>query len=209
MNLSNFKLAIGIPCSWKNVDIDFAFSLITMKKPSNYVIIKSGNGRIDEMRNQIIEGAKQNNCSHILFLDADHIHNVETIPKLLSCEKPIVSGLSFMRTPPYEPVMFRGAINSYETVMEWEEGSLIEVDSVGGASLLVDMKVFEDVEPPYFQFWKNPSDDPNLFPIIGEDVVFCNKAKKAGYKIFVDTSCTNKHLGSIEVDKAYWESTIA
>lgn len=205
MNLTNFKLAIAIPLSWNYVDAGFAISLAAMKKPSNYVMIRSGIGRIDELRNQLIEGAKQNNCSHVLFLDTDHVHHLETIPKLLSCERSIVSGLSFMRTPPYEPVMFKGEINNYETITEWEKDSVIEVDSVGAASLLVDMKVFENIEYPYFQFWKNPSDDPSLYPVIGEDVVFCNKAKEAGYKIYVDTSCTNQHLGQIEVDQEYWE----
>lgn len=197
--MKNIKLAIAVPLSHNSVPLPFFESYVAMIKQCRHMFLHASSYQgVDHMRNQLIEGAIVYNCSHILFLDVDHRHHPETITKLLSHKLPIVSGLSYTRNADYEPCMFRGMINKYETITEWEENSLVEVDSVGASCLLVDMKVFNDIQRPYFKFMENP--DPTAKYGIGEDVVFCNKAKQAGYKIYVDTSCTNKHIGQIEVD---------
>lgn len=196
------KLAIATPLSGNVVPVEYFESVLAMKKPADYIFLRAGSYQgVAHMRNQLVEGAKQYGCTHILFLDVDHRHNIDTIPMLMSHNKPIVSGLSFMRQDPYEPCMFRGMINRYETVTEWEEDELVEVDSVGCACLLIDMEVFENIERPWFDFIANP--DPTVKYGIGEDVYFCNKAKMAGYKIYVDTSIQNSHLGIVEVNKEF------
>ena len=197
------KIGIGVPLSHENVPFAFLESLIAMRKPTNFILIRaSGYVGIANMRNQLVKAALENDCSHLLFLDIDHYHNPETMTRLLSHNKPIVAGLSFMRTEPYEPAMFRGQINSYKTVTEWEKNSLIEVDTVGCAAMLVQTEVFKKIGEPYFQFMKNPN--PDIPYDIGEDVCFCNKAKEFGYKIYVDTALPNKHMGYIGVDEDFW-----
>ncbi|MHB8871223.1 MAG: glycosyltransferase family 2 protein [Candidatus Doudnabacteria bacterium] len=200
--MKDIKLAIATPLTYNSVPIQFFESYLSMIKPCRHIFIHSGGYQgLDVIRNNLIDGARNLNCTHILFLDIDHRHHPETITKLLSHKKPIVSGLSYMRNDPYEPCIFRGMINAYETITEWNYGELIEVDSVGAACLLVDMKVFKDIQKPYFQFLPNP--DPMSRFGLGEDVVLCNKLKQAGYKIFVDTSCTNSHIGRVEVNKEF------
>lgn len=193
-----FKLAICTPITWSHVPIQFLDSMLGMIKPNNHVFLHSGGFRLDHIRNQLAKAAITMNCTHILFLDNDHYFEADTIKKLLSHDLPIVGGLSFQRVPPYEPVMYRGRINEYKTVTEWKEKSLVEVDTTGTGCLMIKREVFEKIDPPWFEFMKNP--DPNVPYGIGEDVIFCNKAKLEGYKIFVDTSCTNKHIGTVECD---------
>lgn len=202
--METLKIAIAVPLSSSSIPVEFFESYIALKKPTNHIFLRAGGYQgVAHMRNQLVNGAYQYGCSHILFLDIDHRHHPDTIPMLLSHEQPIVSGLSFMRQEPYEPCMFRGLINRYKTVMEWEKDELIEVDSVGGACLLVNMDVFKNISPPYFDFIQNP--DPTVKYGIGEDVYFCNKVKQVGYKIYVDTRCANKHIGSIEVDEGVYK----
>lgn len=202
--MKDTKLAIATPLSGNTIPVEFFESYIQMRKPHNHIFLRAGGYQgVAHMRNQLVDGARQYNCTHILFLDVDHRHNIDTISMLLSHNKPIVSGLSFMRQGDYEPCMFRGIINRYETVTEWEEDELVEVDSVGGACLLVDMKVFDDIKYPWFDFMVNP--DPAVKFGIGEDVYFMNKCKQAGYKIYVDTRCTNSHLGTIEVNEEVYK----
>lgn len=197
--MNNVKLAIASPLSHNSIPLPFFESYLAMVKPYKHMFLHAGGYQgVDHMRNQLIDGAIKYDCTHILFLDIDHRHHPETISKLFSHNKPIVSGLSYMRVEPFEPCMFTGMINKYETIREWEENSLIEVDSVGAACLLVDMKVFNKIKWPYFCFLPNPV--PEIPYSIGEDVVFCNKLKQAGYKIYIDTSCTNHHIGQIEVN---------
>ncbi len=206
--MKEIKLAIATPLTHKFVPIEFFESYLAMEKPVKHMFLLVGSYQgLDAMRNKLVDGAQKYGCTHILFLDVDHRHHPQTVSKLLAHNLPIVSGLSYMRNDPYEPCLFRGMINKYRTVTEWNENDLIEVDSVGAACLLVDMDVFKYISKPYFQFMKNPDQSSNFD--LGEDVVFCNKAKQAGYKIFVDTSCGNSHLGTVEVNKKFsdkWHS---
>ena len=202
--MKNIKIAIGVPLSHNSVPIEFFESFIQMKKPVSHMFLRAGGYQgVDSMRNQLVKAAMQYSCTHILFLDVDHRHHPDTIPKLLSHNLPIVSGLSYMRNDPYEPCLFRGIINNYKTVTEWEDGELIEVDSVGGACLLVDIEVLKKIKDPFLKFMENP--DPTVEFAIGEDVYFCNRAKQEGYKIYVDTSIQNSHLGIVEVNKEFSE----
>ena len=60
------------------------------------------------------------------------------------------------------------------------------------------MEVFYNLPAPWFQFVKTDQGT------IGEDFWFCQEARKAGYKIFVDTSVPSGHLATIEVtDQMY------
>jgi len=201
----NFKLAIALPITWAHVPVDFMTSLTVMQKPNNYTLIISNKGRIDDLRNQLVDSAKQQGCSHILFLDSDHHHSPDTIRKLVSHDLPIVGGLSFLRSPPFSPILMQGKINTFKFQTEWEDDSLVEVDATGCGSLLIRMDVFDKLRRPYFQFLDNP-DPTRKDTKVGEDVSFCVKAKEAGYKIFVDTSCQNDHLGQVKINKEFWEN---
>jgi len=203
--MGEIKIGIGMCNSTDFVPYVFFESFCKMQKPVPHVLLKAGGYQgLAVMRNQIVLTAKQYNCSHVLFLDIDHEHNPLTIVKLLSHNLPIVSGLNFMRNDPFNPVMFRGKINAYEEVLEWGENELIEVDSVGAACLLVKMDVFDKIGMPFFSFMDNP--DPNVKFGIGEDVYFCNKVKQEGFKVIVDTSCTNKHYGYIGIDENFYKT---
>ena len=54
MKISNFKLAIGVPCTFPYIPISFFNSFVMMKKPE-FVFIPADNGPIDTLRNDIVE----------------------------------------------------------------------------------------------------------------------------------------------------------
>ena len=195
------NIAIGLPISWDFLHIPFFESWVSMKKPKHSVIIGS-RGRPDDMRNSIISQVlkSEENFSHILFLDIDHYHHPDTIVKLLSHNLPIVSGLSFRRSEPYDPIMFKQCGNKFKNITEWNDGELLEVDTVGAASLLADVEVFEKMKSPWFEMGYKFGGG-----VVSEDFAFCLKAKNLGYKIWCDSSCTNDHLGILNVNKSIWE----
>jgi len=202
--MEDLKICIGFPLSVNMVPVEFLESMLAMKKPMKHMFVRaSAYLGVDHMRNQLVEAAISYDCTHLLFLDTDHRHHPETIIKLLSLDLPIVSGLSFKRLPPFEPTMYMGEINSFETIMEWEPEALIEVDFVGAAAMLVKIDVLKEMKYPYFKFTKNP--DPEIKFDIGEDAYFCKQVKELGYKIYVDTALPNKHIGNVEVDQDFYE----
>lgn len=198
--MQELNIAIGLPCNWDFINIQFFESWVELKKPKHSVII-GNRGRVDDQRNSIIHAVlKDGSFSHILFLDTDHKHHPDTIPKLLSHDKLIVSGLSFRRSEPYDPIMFKEADNKFQNITEWEENELLEVDAIGAASLLVRTEVFQKMNTNKW-FEMNYAYGNG---VISEDFAFCLRARNLGYKIYCDTSCTNSHLGQLNVTQDTW-----
>ena len=199
MKISNFSLAIGIPCSFPSVPIDFFRSFALMEKPSYTLIIKT-NGPIDTLRNDIIEKAMAERCTHVLMLDIDQVYPVDTIPKLLSHNVSVVNAMVPRRYPPFDPIMLQLTSEGYKPMGygDWEDGELVEVDDTGTGCILYNLEVFKKIPYPWFEFKKHP--ETGL--VIGEDVGLCQKLQAAGYKIYVDTSVEIEHLTIIKINKA-------
>lgn len=129
----------------------------------------------------------------LFFLDSDMIPKADTIQRLLEWSQPIVSAMAFKRNPPYEPCfypkldydeMLKAPEYQVEYPTDWDRG-IAEVDGVGMACCLIRREVFEQTPKPWFF--------PE--PILGEDLAFCMRAKKAGFSIHVDTRVDCGHQG--------------
>jgi hypothetical protein len=197
-----FKLGIGLPCTWSHVPFPFFISFIAMERPE-FIVLPATNGPIDGMRNKIVEDAKRSGCSHLLMMDVDQVYPVDTVTRLLSHNKMVVGCLVHRRYPPFDPLVMRGSINHYETIEEWEDGDLIEVDATGTGCLMFDMKIFEDMPAPWFRFRENP--DPSIPGGVGEDIGFCSDLRERGYKIYVDTGVKCGHLSTLQVTKETYD----
>ena len=136
------------------------------------------------------------------MMDTDQIMPRDLIPKLMSHNLPVVGALIYRRYPPFDPLMFKGKINEFKNIKEWERDSLVEVGATGAGCLLLDMKIFYNIPGPWFKFIENPNKEKG--GVIGEDIYFCTKLKEHGYKIFVDTSVVCGHLSNITVDEGTW-----
>ena len=194
--INNFKFAIGFLCSWPHIPFPFFHSFVQMERPE-FVPLIATNGPVDGLRNKVIEDAKKLGVSHLFMPDMDQTYPVNTITKLLAHNLPVVGAKVHRRYPPFDPLMLKGDINSYYLIEEWEDGELVEVDATGTGCLMFDMRIFYDLSPPWFEFRPNP--DPERPGIVGEDMGFCSEVRKAGYKIYVDTSIQCGHLSTMEV----------
>ena len=120
------------------------------------------------------------------------LHNSDEYPErptaiqeLLSLELPIVSGLYWSKKG--VPAMWMPTENelTFQAVSQFPESSLIEVGVLGAGCLLIDMRVFDKIPPPWFK-WE--IDDPALQEgKFSEDFNWCIKARAAGFKIHVHT----------------------
>ncbi len=198
--ISNTYLGIGIPLNFPYVPAPFFDSFVQMEKPT-FEYIRKGNGGIAEMRNEIVETALQAGCSHLLMLDTDMIYPPNTLTKLLSCNLDVVGGLCFMRYPPFTPVLRVGEPGVYKNLdlEDYEEDSMIEVDATGTACIMFNMEVFKKIQSPWFSFDEHPNQ--LIGGVIGEDIGFCSKLRKTGYRIFVDTSVECGHIAHMNIDK--------
>lgn len=200
MRISNFSLGIGIPLSFQMIPSAFFDSFISMEKPP-FVYHRTSNGPIDEMRNNIVRGAIQAGNTHLIMMDVDQCYHTQTITKLLAHKLPVVGALVYRRYPPFDPLMLKGTMLKYQTIMEWEPESLVEVEATGTGCLLFDMQVFHKMPAPWFRARR----EPKTGQPIGEDIGFCADLRAAGYRIFVDTSIPAGHLSQIQITEGMWK----
>lgn len=191
--------------------------LINMVTPPGTAFVKVDNeSAVDRARNRLVESLTQ---SWLFFADADQSFPPEVLERLMSWNVDIVSGVVFKRTQEPMPMVYRydhkkeeGAEGYYYAPMLTEiknylaqyseilsksppavclpRTSLIECDGVGCGCLLINKRVFDTLEKPYFQCSESKNN--------GEDFYFCRKAQLAGFKIYCDPSVLCGHYGE------YW-----
>lgn len=209
----NEKIAIAIPHFGQLMYEAFWWSWSMMlgrtlsERPGNYVFLKplfpsqmaTEKRCIEEIRNNLVEQALDEVCTRFITLDTDQVYPSDMIIKLLSHDKPIVTGNVCRRYPPFGPILLRGKLHKYLSVPfeECYTGELVEIDATGAACMCIDMKVFLDIKYPWFEAVpKTEETEP-----VGEDINFCAAARAAGYQIFCDTSIEIGHLALREITK--------
>lgn len=153
----------------------------------------------------------------ILFIDADMSFRPDAVGRLVKVREEhdldIVGGLCFQRKAPHQPTLYmRETPNhgGYSFLEKWET-DLVEVDATGFAFILIHRRVFErmvtlDGQPGFT--WPAPEvalrmPPPNFFRWsdgFGEDLRFCQDAKAAGFKVFVDTRIQIDHTSEATIN---------
>jgi hypothetical protein len=140
---------------------------------------------VDEARNIIVEQAKAAGAKYLMFIDDDNLVPPFAIPRLLNLKAKVASGVYYTKYQPPTPVILKkDYVGGWD---KWTYGDVIDVDYIGLGCALIDMSVFDEMEPPYFKYSKGSIDPFKAEPHIGEDVYFCDKVLQAGHKIYVDT----------------------
>lgn len=156
-------------------------------------------------REQLADRALKFGMDYLLMLDDDMViyespdTGFDIFERLMKHKVDIVAPLAFSRNAPHFPVLYHTK-EGYDNVTKQEytittyiknypKNKLIECDAVGFGMVLIDMKVIRGMGKPYFMSTTGT----------GEDVLFCIKAKKAGFKVFMDTSVKLGHLANPKI----------
>jgi hypothetical protein len=202
------RLAICLPLVGDHIDKRFFVSWVIMDKPAEYNLIlptlHPGEfyDNIAAVRNHLAEQALINKCTHILMMDTDQIYPPDTVTKLIAHNLPIVGAKVHRRYAPFDPLLLRGSLGKYHRIPdeEWEAcDGLIEVDATGTGCTMFQSEVFRKLEFPWFKIIPGRGKRKS----VGEDVYMFSKAKKAGYRIFVDTSIEIGHLTMLEINRHF------
>lgn len=163
------------------------------------------NNYLEDARNKIVRMALDSKTTHLLFLDTDIIVPPNLIIRMFKeTNDPVVSGLYFTRIPPFEPVAYLEGefINgrNLHPITEYPEDKLIDVDLVGMGCCLIDCAFL-------LEMYKTFNGDGRWFafePGNGEDVWFCNRVRKMGYKPKLHTGLLCGHHANIIVIDDHW-----
>lgn len=145
-------------------------------------------------RNQgVLEALAGDGVDFILFLDSDMTFPAWTLRKLLDgamSGHDIVAGTYVKREPPYA-ILGKWAP---ETVLTNDR--LHEVEMLPTGCMLIARRVFETLPGPHWFQTPVVGEGPDA-TLIGEDVYFCEQARKAGFRIWLDTHLSGElgHIG--------------
>lgn len=193
------RILVGIPVERAISNASLVFHRFLEIAAQGPALLKQDYTRTDLARNRFAMKLLESNYTHLLMLDVDHVHPADIVQSLarwplMNPEIKIVGGLNFRRSEPYEPCAFiddpeTGSVNA---LASWSPG-LAEVDYLGTGSILIAREVFEAIEPPWFyNIYNIPANWADEWP--GEDIGFAEKARKAGFKMYVDTTTTSPHV---------------
>lgn len=214
------KLGIGIPCSFPLIWAPFFDSFMPAllhaqkafhKRGIQMELIRSTAGPVDEMRNYLVNKAINRNCSHLIMVDSDMILPlgvfVDMLYTALDDDIQVLGALCFRRYPPFEPIVYQGAINKHKRLLPFDDypvGDVLREPNLatGAACLLCDMDVFRKLPEPWFEFKRNP--DIVRGGTIGEDIGFCQKAKDNGIPVYIHTGVHVAHIGLFEINLDFY-----
>ena len=138
-------------------------------------------------RNELIQQAfKRKGWTHALFVDNDMTFPVGALKALLEDDKDIVGVQYRMRSEPFwinAWVKEEGGIRQLEKARA-DEGTH-EVAAVGMGLTLVRREVFVSLGAEAFSFKE----------FTGEDIEFCMKAERLGYKTWLNCNLQIGHIG--------------
>jgi len=197
------KVKIGVPAR-DTVMTGFAHSLAMMVGVTASIgevevgLTTSAGTLICDQRNKLAQATLDEGCDWLLFLDSDMRFPSDTLIQLLARDEPIVTANYSTRRAPAEPVAFRH-FGTGEKLYTDEDSTGVEACSANGLGVaLIHRSVFEKMEKPWFYIPYIPSCDGHW----GEDVWFCNQARKAGFDVLIDHDLSKqvKHIGMREYD---------
>lgn len=180
------KVGIVVP-SGDMVHANFAFSLAALmhacatELTTSLVSVKGSN--LPRQRSTAVAKCLAHGCDYILMLDSDMTFPRDTLQRLLAHKKDVVGASYVRRSPPHDPL--------HKTIASAKPANgLLEVAALPTGVLLINAKVFEKLQRPYFRYelllegqTKWGFDGPEE---IGEDYVFSYQVREAGMKVWMD-----------------------
>ncbi len=165
----------------------------------------TGDPMICRARNRLVNQFLRSEATHMLFVDDDISWRAEDLVRMLSHRVPFVGGAVPAKTFAKGLQKYVGVIESDEDggINQHPEKPLIRAERIGTGFMLIERKVFHDIEDENHTY-QNEFECPEIAffhtdifdgRYIGEDYVFCEKWKQAGGEIWLDTLCVLGHVG--------------
>lgn len=200
-----YEVGVGI-CHRETATIEWAMAFRNLQLPS-HVFVLASHFPVDISRTSIVNSLLNYGCRWIFMLDTDVCPPPDAVMRMLGRNLPIVSGLYWMKQPPYVPVAMRripqpqpdGSVKMVlSPVAGWAPGEVVEVDVVGMGCCLIHERVFRAFREkgmPFYRWTFGKPDKPPEDEGMSEDFNFCVDARKLGFKTHLDTSVVCGHQG--------------
>lgn len=208
----NNTITIGTP---HNGDItpEFFMSMLTLQ--GHMLCTSKYNIRIDlregcyvhQSRNKIFRMCQDD---YLMFIDSDMAFPADGLQKLIELDKDIVGGLYFNRKDALPLAFNDNGKGRYRAIDEIPDKPF-QCDAIATGFMLIKQKVIEGfykaindkkLKQLPFDFIRYEEDGFEL----GEDMAFCNRAKKLGFEIWCDPTINIVHIGKKYIDRRWHDA---
>lgn len=214
--LNDRKVFIALPCYDHKVGVKLALSIAAFTRMTvdygvniHYGYV-AGCSMVTKARNILVDEFLKTDCTHLMFIDADIGFEPISIFRLLAWagdpKKGIVAGVPTSRNPPIDYLVTLDMEGNQAT---FNKDGLVKARRITTAFMMIRRDVFEklkDMHPEweyddvklekhfysYFDFKSTPGG------YLGEDFLFCDRVREAGFEIWADPAIKLEHMGVIE-----------
>lgn len=187
------KLLIGVPCV-DYIHAEFVKSLVNLTreldhKGVNFEVFLCAGSLIHIARDKIASKAINEEFTHVLWLDSDMVFGPDLLDDLSFSGKRFVTGICATRRPPYLNCIFSEIddINHLAHV-EQTPSAAFEVQGCGFACVLMETGILKAVMESNHGRCFLPMD------LYGEDLAFCLRARRLGFRIWAEPTVRPGHI---------------
>jgi hypothetical protein len=141
-------------------------------------------------------------ATHLFMTEMDMVLPDDILPKLLALDKPVASGIYFLRNGYGQPCLYKKVFINKQNPYPHTPVSIFPmdrpfcIDPKGGGcpgvgAVLIRREVFEAIEPPWFDLKENA---------YGSDMYFFTKVGEKKFQVWVDPRVRCGHMDYVEWD---------
>jgi len=213
-DLAGKSLFIALPAYDFKVSLKLAVSLARFAQaaPQHGIDIQIGSicgcSVVSRARNLLAQDLLDSTCDYLLFIDSDINFEPEDIFRLMAWgsdpKKGIVAAVP--RTRSTDKVYIATLDHDENNALTMNGMGLVRAKRVATAFMLVRREVFETLNEahPEWRYFDARCDRtvPCIFDFmltdegyVGEDFLFCDRAREHGFEVWVDPTITLGHMG--------------
>lgn len=189
------KLALCVPSagmwhadfgmSFAQMCVYLASKMFVEGEERSCVVLDKRTSLLSRSRQEMLEDALHQGCTHALFLDSDQTFPSDTAHRLIAhgkgivaCNIPVKTSPSFPTARLRGPTNFGIPLDSYGN----HKVGLQKVWRVGTGVMMIDLAVMKGIKKPWFECRYSEKNAQ----FVGEDWYFCKKLEDAGHDIWID-----------------------
>ena len=190
------KVLLGMPCVHEIPTKTVISLLQTVQIGKAEPMIVDGS-LVYDARDAIAKAAIDNGYDYVLYVDSDMVFSADDLNRLLSHDTDICSGLYVTRRGENKNVCYSKVITRRrfpyrqpELIHDTKASGYAPVAAVGFGFCLIKCSVLKSMFKRYKSLF-----EPKWG--VGEDISFCIRARKCGYKVFADRDVNIGHIGEV------------
>lgn len=190
------KILLGMPSTGKIPTRTVISLLQTVERGKVDPMIVTGS-LVYDARDTIAMYAVENDYDYILYCDSDMVFDADDLKKLLAHDVGICSGLYVTRDGRNEHVVYKNIITRRrfpyrqpKLVPDTETSGYAAVRACGFGFVLIKTSAVKCMLKKYKSLF-----EPKWG--VGEDIAFCIRARKCGFKTYVDRDVKLGHVGEV------------